>query len=373
MGRRHKPFSSIYSNFKSGLKKCSVHIREGCLAAWNSLLAPSSFFDFKWKASTGFPLLGSAAVFLILGVMLNHFWAFPNFYFFVIAFSIIVVAVFFALKYFFHSMDLLCNDVAPYAPFTAANKFYLIDTQKSLVYLVFPLFFIGAFGIGGSIIYSEICFTPTFIWCLVYFIIIVYLSMLAYLQYIRFAYYLYRAAHNTLQFGNIITPDKKELPPNLTWLIHLTKISHMLRNMFFLVGASYIVAFAVFCFSPIYGIRIDDVLFYGLWIIIFVCIVLAFPLVTAMNISSIKKLVTKAKDAFVSELLFEQQLIPSEEMRWATKLSTIMRNHCISIILKTPDYPVKGYLNIAYSVVAALINLSASIATILQYQGWLLF
>lgn len=363
MVKKPRTIPYVFQKIRLGIGKAGI-------AIWDRLREPSRLFEFKWKASTWLPLLGSVGVFFLLGFILNHFWPFPNFYFFVIIFSIIITTVCSTLKFFYRSMKLLYADIMLYEPFIVANKFYLEDTQKSSVYLIFPLFFIGTFGIGGSIIYSEIHLTPTFIWCLAYFVVAVYLSMLAYLQYIRFACYLYKAAHNDSGFANLITPEKKELPPNLSWLILLTKISHSLLNMFFIVGASYIAAFAVFCFSPIYGIRIDDVLFYGLWIIIFVCIVLAFPLVTAINIRSIKRLVSKTKDAFVSELMFEKQFAPSEEMKWITKFSTIIRNQCISIILKTPDYPIKGRLNIAYSTVATLINLSASLVTILQYQGW---
>lgn len=234
------------------------------------------------------------------------------------------------------------------------------------------MFFILAFGVGGIYIYSSIDFTPTLIWFLLYFIVVVYLSMLAYLQYIRCAVYIHKAANNDLPFKKIISPDKEELPPNLTWITRMTKISHSMRNMFFMVGVLYIFAFAVFCFSKEYNVRIDATTFYLLWTIIFLFIVLAFPSVTALNIINIKKIVVKTKDAYVHELLFENKIVSVSDVTFGDKVTSIVRNYCISIILNTPNYP-KGKLTAISSLIATLINLAASAVTILQYQGISLF
>ena len=364
---------TLPSRIKTSIKRYCAYAKKQGSVIWQSLIEPSRLFVQDWSRQAKYIILSFYILFLLSGTILNLIWTFPNFFFFQIAFSTIFTTVVYSLHYFFHNMRLLCVEVISYPPFEPANWFYLEITKKSTVYLFFPLFFIGAFGIGGSIIYKAILFTPTFIWCLVYFVIVVFFSMLAYLQYARFFIYLQKVAKCEKSFEHIIDPENKELPPNLTWLIRLTRVSHTMRNMFFIVGVIYIVAFSVFCFSPIYNININGFIFYSLWSIIFFFIVLTFPFVTSVNIIAIKKLVVKVKDAYVQELLFEERIGSLVNSGWDIKVFSIVRNYCIIMIQKMPNYPLKGYLNIGYSVIATLLNLSASLVTLLQYNGMELF
>lgn len=356
------PFGNMLSN----------HIKK----AFNKLKNPSLLFLKNWRSlSLGKKSLTivTALLFFIIGIILNFIWVFPNFILYVLCFTTILFISSTAIRKFYREMKKLCVDVTSYEPFESANYFYLTKTNSSIIYILFPLFFVFAFGVGGVFIYSSISITPTLIWCLIYFAIVVYNSMLAYLQYIRCAVYIYKAANNELSFKKIISPDKEELPPNLIWINRMTKISHSIRNMFFGVGVLYIIAFAVFCFSKDYNVRIDATTFYFLWAIIFVFIVLVFPIVTGLNILNIKRIVIKVKDAYIHELLFEEEIISISNVTVGDKIASIMRNYCISIILKTPNYPIKGKLTAVYSLIATLINLIASAATILQYQGITLF
>lgn len=337
------------------------------------LLCPSLLFNIVSNI-TG---MGKIVIVTIMsiyatgGVVFNIFWPFPNFYLFILIFLSITIIVVLTLKYCHKNMNLLCVDVMPFQPFDKANYFYLSQTKTSLLYILFPLFFVLSFGIGGITLFSTIKFTPTLIWSLTFFSVVVYLSMSAYLQYIRFALYLQFAANSNLPFEKIISIDKKELPPHLPWLIKLTKISHVLRNMFFLVGALYILAFAGFCFLDSFGVNINATIFYVLWAIIFVFIVMAFPIVTINNIMNIKKIVTKTKESYICELIFDDCL-HSPDSSFNTNMFSILRNYCISIILNTSDYPMKGGLTVACSICATVINLAASVATILQYQATVL-
>lgn len=351
------------------IRKFTRYCKKTVCAMKNSLLSPSFFFKEKKTRKKTIAIMFGVLIFMIAGIVFNFIWPFPNYVLFDVIFILILLISTFTLNYFYKNMELLCVEVTPYQPFERSNHFYLIKSESSVIYVIFPLFFILAFGIGGSIIYSSIMFTPTFIWCLIFFTVVVYFSMVAYIQYIRFAYYLHAATNNNISFNKIITPDKEELPPNLIWQVRITKISHVLRNMFFTVGALYIIAFSVFCFSKAYGVRIDGALFYALWAIIFVFIVLVFPLVTAKNIMNIRKIVAKTKTAYIHELIFEEKALSSPAIDFGDKLLSIIRNYCISIILNSSDYPIKGKLTAIYSAVAALINLGASVATILQYHG----
>ena len=309
---------------------------------------------------------------MFAGFNLNTRWHFPNFTFYVILFSLILAVTYVSLSYFYPSMNTLHAEVTGLHPFDKSEYFYIEETTSSIFYVIFPLCFIVAFGVGGSMIYGAISFTPTFIWCLLYFTVVVYFSMLAYSQYIRFAVYLYKAAHNEQQFENMIIPDQRELPPKLSWLIHITKISQILNLMFIMVGGLYILAFAMFCFSPVYHVKIGAGLFYALWIIIFVLIVLAFPVICYQKVDDIKRLVTKTKHCYIHEILLENQLQQSP-INDIERLSIIMRNYCISIVLNTPSYPVSGKANTFFSAVGVIIYFAASIATVLQYQGIQLF
>ena len=340
-------------------------------AAVSFLTEPSRLFDKKQPQTEVMKIL-VLAVILFTGFNLNARWHFPNFMFYVILFSLILAVTYGSLSYFYPSMNTLHAEVTGFQPFDKSEYFYIEETASSIFYIIFPLCFIVAFGVGGSIIYGAISFTPTFIWCLLYFTVVVYFSMLAYSQYIRFAVYLYKAAHNEQQFENMILPDHRELPPRLSWLIHITKISQVLNLMFFIVGGLYILAFAVFCFSPVYHVKIGAGLFYALWIIIFVLIVLAFPAICCQKVADIKRLVAKTKYCYIQEILLENQLQQSP-INDIGRLSIIMRNYCISIVLNTPDYPVSGRVNALFSAVGVIINFAASIATVLQYQGIQLF
>lgn len=142
--------------------------------------------------------------------------------------------------------------------------------------------------------------------------------------------------------------------------------------MFFMVGGLYILAFAMFCFSPVYHVKIGAVLFYALWIIIFVLIVLAFPVVYYQEVTDIKQLVAKTKHCYIREILLENQLQQSP-VNDIGRLSIIMRNYCISIVLNTPNYPDSGKAAAFFSTVGVIINFAASIATVLEYQGIHLF
>ena len=309
---------------------------------------------------------------LFIGFILNSIWNFPNFKFYVILFSLILTITYASLSYFYPGMNTLHTEVTGLQPFEKSEYFYIEETASSIFYAVFPICIIVIFGVGGSIIYGGISFTPTFIWCLFYFTVVVYFSMLAYSQYIRFAIYLYKAAHNETQFTNMIIPDQREFPPKLSWLIHITKISQVMNFMFFMVGGLYILAFAMFCFSPVYHVKIGAVLFYALWIIIFVLIVLAFPVVYYQEVTDIKQLVAKTKHCYIREILLENQLQQSP-VNDIGRLSIIMRNYCISIVLNTPNYPDSGKAAAFFSTVGVIINFAASIATVLEYQGIHLF
>ena len=336
------------------------------------LIEPSRLFDKKRRPQREMIKILVLAVALFTGFYLNTRWHFPNFTFYVIAFSLILAVTYISLSYFYPSMDTLHAEVTGFHPFDKSEYFYIEETTSSVFYVIFPLCFIVVFGVGGSMIYGSISFTPTFIWCLFYFTVVVYFSMLAYSQYIRFAVYLYKAAHNEQQFENMIIPDQRELPPKLSWLIHITKISQILNLMFFMVGGLYILAFAMFCFSPVYHVKIGAGLFYFLWIIIFVFIVLAFPIICYQKVNDIKRLVAKTKHCYIHEILLENQLQQSP-INDIERLTIIMRNYCISVVLNTPNYPVSGKANAFFSTVGVIINFAASIATVLQYQGIQLF
>lgn len=340
--------------------------------ATSFLVEPSRIFDEKRRPRTDVVRLIVLVVVLFIGFNLNARWHFPNFIFYVILFSLILAVTYTSLSYFYPSMNTLHAEVTGLQPFDKSEYFYIAESASSIFYVIFPLSFIVTFGVGGSIIYGAISFTPIFIWCLLYFTVVVYFSMLAYSQYIRFAIYLYKAAHNEQQFENMIIPDQKQLPPKLSWLTHITKISQVLNLMFFMTGGLYILAFATFCFSPVYHVKIGAGLFYALWTIIFVLIVLAFPVICYRKVVDIKRLVAKTKHCYIHEILLENQLQQSS-INDMGRLSIIMRNYCISIVLNTPNYPASGKANAIISAVGIIINFAASIATVLEYQGIRLF
>lgn len=333
------------------------------------LLCPSLLFDNSAKSVCGsrIAVFSLICIFAVGGVFFNVRWPFPDYYLFVLIFSGITAIVVLTLRYCYKNMRLLCVDVTSFRPFEKANYFYISQTKSSIIYFLFPLFFVFSFGIGGVVLFSTIELTPTLVWSLTFFAFVVYLSMTAYLQYIRFALYLCLAANNNLLFENIMSIDKKDIPPKLPWLVKLTRVSHVFRNMFFLVGALYIIAFAGFCFWGSFGVNINAAFFYILWGIIFIFIVIVFPVVTIMNFINVKRIVAKTKESYINELVLDDLQIPPDSSSEA-KLFLMLRKYCVYVISNTPDYPIKGGLTITYSVLATILNLAASIVTILQYH-----
>lgn len=335
-----------------------------CLVCPSRMFAPSDEFS---KNERKMSVIALTILYMIIGFSLNLIWPFPYFFFTVCFFISISLIVCRTIRQFIIKMKDICTELFPMKPFEKANYFYLVKSEKSIVYIVFPISFVCIFGIGGVALYSSIMITPTLVWMLILFSITVYLSMIAYSQYIRFSYYLYLSANNEYAFENIICPGCKELPPKLSWQVSLAKLSHLARNMFFLVGALYIFGFGWFCFSKVYQVDINAYFFYLLWIVIFVFIVLMLPITTWQNYVNIRKIVDRTKNALVAKLLLEKDvLFPDNSI-----MSSIFRNQCISIVLSTRKYPLDGSLNIIYTVSASIINLLASIATILQYQAGL--
>lgn len=72
---------------------------------------------------------------------------------------------------------------------------------------------------------------------------------------------------------------------------------------------------------------------------------------------------------YIDELIYETKILSLSGSPLLEKIVFIMRNYCISVILKSNDYPIAGKLNTLYTVFGTIINLTASIVTILGYQN----
>ena len=73
--------------------------------------------------------------------------------------------------------------------------------------------------------FGAIRLTPTLIWMVVLFVVVVYISIIGYLQYIVLAIYIYNLAHGSGDYRNLPKSAVECIPAQLEWIQALTRLS----------------------------------------------------------------------------------------------------------------------------------------------------
>ena len=340
-------FDKTYHNLKnpSGWL-CKIHNNKGiCLAIF---------------------LLGG--FFYVVGIILNRIWPFPCFMLFSLLFAIIGVLSLIATVFFSVQVKKLQVELITQKGLDAVKTRYLHHFNSSPIYILAPLFIIALFGVGCCSIFGNLKWSPTMIWMIILFIIAVYFSIIGYVQYISIAYLTVKTGRRSLNY--IFT--SKELfnvvPANQNWLLRLTKVSHVMGNAFFTLGTLFILGYAWFCWHPEMNTLRWHPICFILWLVVFIAIVLAFPVISIIEHIMIKRIVANLKRSYIKDLKLETYIIENNDTIDLDNKNIF--NYLSSIyasqIILSKDYPVQSTLTSVYAFLLSIFNFMASLISIGQ-------
>lgn len=303
--------------------------------------------------------------FLLIGTFFNANWKFNYFYIFYIFFFLILFGSIYSLNTFVKITDEIRSLTINMQGFHDANTFFT-RYELSIVYALIPSAVVLVFGVGGTILFESAIVTPTFIWILCLFALVVHLSIIGYLQYVLLLLYIRKIAIDKADYKSLLKPTQHTIPTEVNWVLKLTKLYHKFRSAFFTIGSIYIIAYSCFCFLPGFDVNYHNPMFLILWIIIIMAVVLVFPITAIMEFMYIKKIVKKMKKSYIKDLINETQLFKNEIPDWySTSLQMISNLFTVSVN-NLDDYPIKNRISEVYAYFIALINLIGSIGSVIQ-------
>ena len=346
--------NKIYSILNKITNKCHFYF-----------FTPSNWQREIQKKKVFIMLVITLLIYFFIGIVLNIIWKFNYFYLYFFLFSLILVGAIFAEYKYTKSTDKIRALTNHIEGAQKANSFYS-KYNHSIIHALIPILTVLLFGIGGTVLYSTITFTPTVIWCLCFFVLVVHVSIIGYVQYIMLLIYIGKLANNDIPYKNLIKESVHVLPSEISWLKELARVSHFYRNIFFSLGSLYIIAFSGFCFLPNFNVAIEHVFFYILWGVIFIAIALIFPIVSIFEFYLIKKILRKVKSSYVNDLVKENNLFSDAMPEWIKPSLSMIENVFAETINKSESYPIPKRLSLSYAFIISIINLGASIATLLQ-------
>lgn len=302
---------------------------------------------------------------LIVSLYSNNRFPFPHFLFFFIIFIFIGVGASFAVLYYNQTIDAVISLTVKEPPCEKA-RIIIQKYHKLKINWIIPILVIIVFGVGGCMLFSNLKLTPTFLCCILIFIPVVYISITGYLKYVYLCMFIYKIAFSTKKYRNLPIMNSAKIPPIINWYKKIENLFIIYQGAFFAFGLLYIIAFGKFCFSPEYGVYINSVIFYLLWGIIFVAIVLTFPMIVHLEKRWIKKIQENIMEYYFLEskkeiLFFEQQKGFSE------LFADAIRRNIIGGILEKRENKILSVMFGVYSKTMSVINLVVSIITIIQF------
>lgn len=297
-------------------------------------------------------------LFICLGIILQCSDPFPHFFLFVTMLLFIgFVSVFSEQHYCKEINAIVLGTKMP----SVSRYFMETSGTSSFLYFLVPTLTLLLFGIGGCSMFGALRWTATFVWILVLFSIVVYISIIGYLQYIFLAIYIAKLSKYEERYDVNNKHEAGYVPTDGAWIKRLTRLTHHYRSVFFTLGAAYIGAFACFCYLPAMHANTDGYAFFMLWLIIFIAIVITFPVVTLFERFWIKIIVKKQKKAYISDLEREYQIL---SMADRSALPSLVKSISVRQILDAKDYPIVSLWSTGYAAVLSIFNLLAAIVTI---------
>ena len=331
------------------------------------LYTPTKWFETKAKISN--KIFACVIItFLSIGIALNHYYDFPYFtIYFCIFFSIGIIAlksIFSYVKY----MTKIVTSIANQKVAQHANIFYYKHIYKNILYIISSCGVMVIFGYGGCIMLGAISINPIFIWIMILFSVAVYVSIIGYVQYIFLAIYIFKLTEDKYGFSNLQHSIQECIPADIEWVKNIAKLSHLYRTAFFAIGSLYIIAFGAFCRLPEFKANCNTPAFYIMWGIIFIAIVLTFPVISILEYSWIKKIVKKIKDTYILDIKKETKYMKiGSPKNKGTQIQIFFLENIYAIrIMESRDYPTISILNTGYSICLSLFNFYATIITVVK-------
>lgn len=327
-----------------------------------ALFTPAQWFDQEY--------LNKSVIFVIsficIGVILGRYLYFPHFIIYLCIFTTIGIIARSAIHYYVKHFSDITTSLIKQDAAHSANAFYYKYVYSNSIYMVLPCLVVIIFGCGGCYMFDALSFNLLFVWVMILFTFVVYISIVGYIQYIFLALYIYRLASSKHGFGELSHSIHECIPAEIKWIQNLTKISHIYRNAFFSIGSMYIIAFGAFCYSPKFNANRDSLAFYVLWGIIAIAIVLVFPIVSVLENIWIKKIVEKIKNAYISHIKAELNILKKNSKKKKTYESYlfILENIYALRIKESRSYPINSIWSTGYSVALSLFNFLATIITV---------
>lgn len=332
--------------------------------AYRLLLEPDELLNMFIK-NRKMKIICVFAMYIIMGYIFQHNWPFPYFVVFVPCFCLIGIAAIFFINYFSVKMQIVTSSIANQKTAESANATYYSYGKKSLFYIWVPLTIVCVFGYGGCSIFGALQITPTLIWMLSLFAIVVYISIIGYLKYVVLALYIYKLAISEFKYKGLPKSSIECIPIQLKWLQELTKLYHTYRSAFFTVGGAYIFAYSMFCWLPETKANVSHPWFFILWSIISVAVILIFPIISLLEYKWIKKIVEQLKCSYIEDLFNEERRM-HKNYKQNTVSPKIMTTIYAIQIMGSQDYPIKSLLSTGYSIGITAFNIFASIVTIVS-------
>lgn len=325
-------------------KKCFIHIIQRC---------PRILKVVILIGLVGLPLYS------------NYKYPFPHFLFFYVIFILIGVSVSYFICFFNKKINHIIALTVKEPPCKTA-RVKIQKNQNCRINKIIPTAVVITFGVGGCIIFSNLEVTPTFLCCILVFIPIVYMSILGYLKYVYLCIFIYMIAVSPKQYKELPKIRSSQIPPDINWHRDLRNLFFVYQGAFFLLGLMYIIAFSKFCFSSEYGVYHNSIIFYSLWGIIFLFVVVAFPVMVLLGIQWMKQIDKNIAEYYFVEFkkekfIFEQEYKPSEIF------ADIIRRTIIKDILSIKENKVHTMIFKGYSAIMTIVNLVISLITVLDF------
>lgn len=331
------------------------------------LYMPSKWFNYgTYLPNKNF--VKYAIIFFGIGFELHQYFVFPYLICYVCIFCCIGLTALISIRFYIYYMQKVVSSIAIQKVAQPANSFYYKYVYKNPAYMLFSFATISIFGCGGSIMFEAASFDPLYMWVMILFIIVVYVSIIGYVQYIFLAVYIYKLASSKHDFSGMQHSLKECIPADIEWLQSITKLSHIYRTAFFTIGSLYIIAFAAFCCIPDFKVNCNSLIFNILWGIIFIAIVLAFPIISVLEYLWIKKIVGKIKNTYIHDIQKETNRKSTiSTNKDVLKIQLLFLENIYALRIKeSRDYPIVSAWNILYSICLSILNFIVVILTIFE-------
>lgn len=294
---------------------------------------------------------GTLALFIV-GLIINNYFPTHLFIFkFFLLLGILNILIFSAKHY----NTFIINDFLRTStdPVLSAEKLKLKNSVFAN-YNIFISVIVSLFFIAISVYLGFINFNITGYISLTILFITIFISIVGYMLYVHLICFLHRLSNADIE------KYSKFYPAYTSWLVDVTKYSSTYQNGFFICGTLYVILFTIHAPNATLKIlsiwtvnNLQDIVLSASWVVIFLAVLVGFPITSYLKSRMIKGIVAKLK--IKSSEYFESVM---DKVKIDKQLDYIK---IIKEIMESPDYPLKSGLNVVISTATLVLNLIIAI------------